>query len=498
MAKSSFRVELEHAEHPLVLALDVGSTATRGCLYDAHGRPAGNRVKVAHAFVTTTDRGSTIDPDLVLGEVCEVIDGLLDQPGVDRVAGVAIDTFASSLVGVDGLGRALTPCYTYADARCSAEVDHLRAEVDEAELQQRTGTRLHTSYLPARLRWLAAVDRRRFDHVQRWVSLSEYVHLHLIGTTGAGTSVAAWSGLLDRRTAAWDPTMLALAGIDVDRLSRVHHPDQPLVDAGGSTGDRWPALRAAQWFCGVADGFAANVGNGAGDATTMGLSAATSGAARVVVPGVPDTVPSGLWCYRVAGDRSIVGGAMNDVGRVVDWLDETLRLPSEEGALDALLTAEPSDVTPLVLPYLTGERATGWASSARAHVSGLTVSSGPEAIARGALEGVALVYARIAAQLRDVSPDVVRVVASGRVSQDLPGLLQLVADALGTPVTPVTIKRATLHGTALLALETLAPDAERTPPDTGPTLEPAPGRVNYWEERRARFAEAYAALVAQG
>jgi hypothetical protein len=48
-----------------------------------------------------------------------------------EVAGVALDTFASSLVGVDADGHGLTTCYTYADSRCATEVAALRRELDE-------------------------------------------------------------------------------------------------------------------------------------------------------------------------------------------------------------------------------------------------------------------------------------------------------------------------------------------------------------------------------
>jgi hypothetical protein len=48
---------------------------------------------------------------------------------------------------------------------------------------------------------------------------------------------------------------------------------------------------------------------------------------------------------------------------------------------------------------------------------------------------------------------------------------QVVADVLGTPVQPVTVKRATLHGTALHAPEVLA----RTPNGTHPLCPGAPG-----------------------
>ena len=42
---------------------------------------------------------------------------------------------------VDADGNAITPCFTYADSRCSAEVDQLRQTLDEDATQQRTGTR---------------------------------------------------------------------------------------------------------------------------------------------------------------------------------------------------------------------------------------------------------------------------------------------------------------------------------------------------------------------
>jgi gluconokinase len=39
-----------------------------------------------------------------------------------------------------------------------------------------------------------------FRAVRHWMSLGEYVYLRLRGVTAAGTSTAAWTGMLDRRT----------------------------------------------------------------------------------------------------------------------------------------------------------------------------------------------------------------------------------------------------------------------------------------------------------
>ena len=497
MAGKGKRVGLDDALSPFVLALDVGSTASRGDVYDAAGQPVeGGRQKVSHAFQTSADGASEIDPDQVVDELGQIITDLAVEPLQGRIAGVALDTFASSLVGVDADGRAVTPCYTYADSRCGAQATALRRELDEEEVQQRTGCRLHSSYLPARLRWLRETDPDRFATARRWMSLGEYAYLRLLGTTAAGTATAAWTGLLDRRTGRWDPAMLTAAGIEADQLSEVRDPQDPLTDVDPDVAKRWPVLADAHWFAPISDGFASNLGTGAADETTAALAAATSGAVRVLVSDIPEQIPSGLWCYRVDSRRSLLGGALNDVGRVVSWLDETVRLADTDP--DELMAAAPEPTTPLVLPYLSGERATGWAASARGVVVGVsTATTGPQ-LFRAAMEGVAVSYRRITDQLRTTAANPERIVASGRVIQDLPGWLQVLADALGTPVEPVTIKRATLRGTALHALEVLAPDTERAPLQTGSTLHPVPEHRDYYQDRAERYERLYQAVIAPG
>ena len=254
-------------------------------------------------------------------------------------------------------------------------------------------------------------------------------------------------------------------------------------------------LAGARWFAPIADGFASNLGAGAVDATTAAVAAATSGAIRMLVHDIPEHIPPGLWCYRVDSRRSLLGGALNDVGRVVSWLQDTVQLGGDEP--DRLFSAAPQPGTPLVLPYLSGERSTGWAASARAVISGVSTATDGAVLFRGAMEGVALSYARIADQLRTAVGDPRRIVASGRVTQDLPSWLQVMADVLGAPVEPVTIKRATLRGTALHALDVLAPDTARAPVATAPTLHPVPAHRDHYRDRAEQYERLYRAVTTQ-
>lgn len=495
---SPFEIELKDAVRPLVLAVDVGSTASRGAVYDAHGRPVGRRAKVPHSFTTASDGTSEIDAEEVVGEVKTILDTLTAALEGEPVAGVAMDTFASSMLAVDADGRALTPCFTYADGRCGRQVVALREELDDEALQQRTGTRVHASYWPPRLRWLAQERPEVVAEAAHYLSLGDYVLLRLTGTLATGTSTAAWTGMVDRHTAEWYPELVEIAGIDLGQLPPIHHLDQPVEvqpARAAKIAKRWPVLADARWYAPITDGLAANVGLGAYDETSIGASCATSGALRVLVREMPEELPEGLWCYRVSHDRALVGGALNDVGRALAWADVTLAVDqvSPEDLSEALV-AEPHPTTPLVLPFFTGERSTGWAAGARAVITGIGAASAPVEVYRGVVEGIALSYARIASQLREVAPQPERLFAGGSVTTDHPELLQVMADAMRTPVTPVRIKRTTLHGTALLALESLAPDVRRARPDRGRALVPDYNRRPYYTERFQRFERVYEAL----
>ena len=109
---SRLQVSLTKAVDPQVLAVDVGSTASRGDVYDATGRPLdrGSRPdeKVPHDFTARADGTSEIDPDQVDAEIEEILAAQADGPVAGRLGGVALDTFASSLVGVGPDGRART------------------------------------------------------------------------------------------------------------------------------------------------------------------------------------------------------------------------------------------------------------------------------------------------------------------------------------------------------------------------------------------------------
>ena len=82
MAAAAGRVKLREAIDPLALGVDISSTASRGYVPDAPGRPAqGRRQKIPHQFTTSDDGTSEIDRTTSSGTVQQIITAPWPQTG---------------------------------------------------------------------------------------------------------------------------------------------------------------------------------------------------------------------------------------------------------------------------------------------------------------------------------------------------------------------------------------------------------------------------------
>ena len=489
---------LSQPETPLVVTLDVGSSSVRALAFDPHGRALAER-QLEYAMDTTPEGAVEIDAERLLALTVETLDALLGElgPRATAVAGVAVSTFWHTLLGVDADGRARTPLYSWADTRSAGAVEPLRARLDEKAYHARTGCVLHTSYLPARLFWQRTRDPTGFRAVRRWLSFGEYLHLRLFGETRCSVSMASASGLFDQHAQTWDLPTLAALELDPDRLAPLADLDAPFAGLRPEFAARWPALPTVPWFPALGDGACSNIGAGCAGPDRAALMVGTSGAMRVCWPTGGVTIPPGLFCYRVDRRRVLLGGALSNGGSVHAWLLRTLFLGSPE-AVEQELAAVPPDAHGLtVLPFLVGERSTGWVAEARAAVVGLSLATRPIDILRAGLETVAYRFALIHERLREVCPGADTVVATGGALVASRAWTRILADVLGVPVVPSLEPEASARGAALLALEALGvlPSVDAAPGRLGTPVEPNAARHARYRDGLARHRELYGLLI---
>ncbi len=519
-------ISREQAQLPLVLALDVGSSSLRASLYDGQAHAiAGLEIKSTYQLDTTPDGGVEKDPDELLHIVCQAIDALLEQAGplAGQIAGVAIDTFWHSLMGLDAEGRPTTPLLTWADTRSAATARQLAREVDERATHARTGCKLHPTYFPAKLRWLSNTQPVVFRRARQWLSFGEYFFLKLFGRTVCSLSMASGTGLLDQNRRTWDAEMLELARIKVEQLAPLGDLNTPLTGLNAEFAQRWPVLASVPWFPPVGDGAAGNLGSGCFSPDRIAVMIGTSGAMRVVCPGQSVNIPWGLWCYHADHNRFVIGGALSEGGNFFAWMRQNFQLPSIEDSEKELSMLEPDGHGLTVLPFLTGERSPGWNASARAAIVGLSLDTEPLEILRAGLESIAYRFGLLHEIMAASLPPARQIVASGGALLNSPTWMQILADVLNRPVTASDEGETTSRGAALLALEQLGvfgpghgvknadTTSEKNPvvADTsvetgsldhaqfsfGRTFQPNPARHQRYTEAMERQKELYNVLV---
>jgi gluconokinase len=490
----------DRAEGPLILTLDMGTSAVRTSLFDCLGRAIGGMEAREPLEIKTTAEGSSeADPDLILERTWNCIDSVMEQAASlsRRIVGVASCTFVGNILGVNRSKQAITPLTTYADTRASSEVAGLQAEFDEVAVHERTGCHFHPCYLPAYFRWFAKTRPNLFKQVSRWMSIGEYLELKLFGESAISYSVASWLGLLNRNCLAWDEQLIAALPIRTEQLS-------PLVDSNHfrrglrpEFANRWPALQNIPWFPALGDGATANIGSGCISPERVALTVGTTSALRAVVDFPISHIPEGLWCYRVDSRRSLPGGALSEGGSLFSWLTETLKLQSLSEVEQALAKMEPDAHGLTLLPFLAGERAPGWAGHARGTIHGLSLATTPLEILRAGLEAVAYRITIVFGRLRQLLPSEPQIVASGGALLHSPSWLQIMADTLGQPVAVSEVQEASGRGAALLALEALGilKDFSEAPDFIGPVFDPDFKRHERYRKAVERQKALYEKLI---
>jgi gluconokinase len=491
---------------PLILALDIGTTSTRALLFDAAGQPVPDCLaQIPNQLETTQDGGATFQPDQLFDHVVTVIDQVLQRAGAraKQIGAVVSATFVGNVMGVNAAGEPVTPLFIYADTCNAADAEQLREELGAAGLRashDRVGCLIHTSYLPARFRWLARTQPDWLNGSAYWLSFGEYLYWQLLGQRAVSYSVASWTGMLNRRSLTWDQDWLAALPVQPEQLSPLVDVNQPLQGLLSPWAERWPALRNVPWYPAIGDGAAANLGSGCDHPTRIALTIGTTGAMRVVVDPSLAQVPDGLWLYRVAGHQGLLGGATTEGGNLFAWLRESLQLPPIDELEKALAVREAAAHGLTVLPFVAGERAPGWHERARASIIGFTLNTQPVDLVQAGLEAIAyrfsLIYRRVKPYL---AAEQHQIIASGGGLLSSPAWLQIMADALGEPILALTEKEITSRGIALLGLQQLGVIQKTSdlPPTTGQTYLPDPARHARHQQAIERQVALYDLLIAR-
>ncbi len=462
---------------PLILALDIGTSSVRAAVYDSAGEVLPETfVKNERTLTATDDGGAEIDALEALAQIETAIDDVLKKS--KKIKGeieyAIVSSFWHSLVGVDAKGRPTTKVFGWADTRSRDHVPVLRKKFDEAEIHNRTGAHFHSSFWTAKLLWIQKEFPDVFKKTEKWLSFSDFVALNIFGTPSSrrqsaetpkkssenintvftSVSMASGTGIFDIRQNKWDEELIKFLKIKKQNLPEIVVEDSQTFQLNKNHFSRWEKLKNTKWFLAIGDGAANNIGAGCVTKQKAALMIGTSGAMRVAFRGkVPAKIPEGLWCYRIDRERIIIGGALSDGGGLYRWLKDNFRLVKDDDKTEDEIEKRPPDGHGLTfLPFLAGERSTGYHEDAHGAVLGLKTATDIIDVVQAALESVAYRFAEIYDRLNKVSK-IKTIIASGGALRESPIWTQIITDVLAQNMSLPDVREASSRGAVLLALE---------------------------------------------
>lgn len=480
-------------ETPLVLALDIGSSSVRSGLFDRLGRKLnGTQASISHQVATTAEGGAELEADKVVANSVACIEESLRLAAslsiADHIAGVGVSTFWHSFLGIDNSNKAVTPIYMWSDLRSWPQALQLRQRLNELEIHKRTGCVIHPCYLPAKILWLKAAQPELFGVCHKFVSIGEYLFLHLFGAATCSLSMASGTGFLDQSQLTWNEEIMEALGISAEKFLPLVDVDVPQIGIQREYEGGLGRLKEVPWFPALGDGACSNIGSGCVDTNRIALMVGTSGAMRVICEDKDEgggrraggendkrpQFPQGLWCYRVDRRRYIIGGALSNGGSVYAWLKDFLKFDMDSKRIESELEAlEPDSHGITILPFLAGERNPDWPLNATAVIAGLRSHSRPLELLRAAFEAVAYRFAIIYELLAKAVPETEEIVVSGGILKSRVWV-QIIADVLGRAVIESEEPEASSRGAALMALSSLGliQDLKEIPAPLGASYEP--------------------------
>jgi glycerol kinase len=442
-----------------VLAIDQGTTSTRAIVFDDGFRIVGIGQQ---EFPQHFPRSGWVEhdaEDIWSSTLATVRSALADASlsAADIAALGITNQRETTLIWDRETGKPIHNAIVWQDRRTAELCQRLVAEGCEPTITAKTGLIVDPYFAGTKIAWLLdnVDDARARAEAGRLAfgTVDSFLLWRLTGGRVHATDAtnASRTMLFDIEANDWDDELLRLL-----RVPRALLPAVEDCDAEFGTTDA-SLFGAAIPIRGMAgDQHAATLGQ-ACFAPGMVKSTYGTGCFAVLNTGTERIASNNRLlttvAYRLAGQTVFaLEGSIFVAGAAVQWLRDGLRLVdrAEQTGPMAARADEAQDV--YMVPAFTGLGAPWWDAEARGAIYGLTRKTGPDELARAALEAVCFQTADLLAAMRkdwQGASDTILRVDGGMVASDW--TMQRLADILDAPVDRPVVLETTALGAAWVA-----------------------------------------------
>jgi glycerol kinase len=442
-----------------ILAIDQGTTSTRAILFGADMAPVAS---AQEEFKQHFPQSGWVEHEAsdLWSTTASTCRGAIEKAGISAkdITAIGITNQRETTVIWDRkTGKAIHRAIVWQDRRTSELCQALKAAGHEEMVTERTGLLLDPYFSATKLKWLldnvdgararAEAGELAFGTIDSWVIWN------LTGGTSHVTDAtnAARTMLYDIRKGRWSKTMCDLLDIPMNMLPEVK---DSAADFGVTRADLFgreiPILGVA------GDQQAATVGQACFEPGMLKSTYGTGCFALLNTGDTPVTSKNRLLttiAYQLDGKPTYaLEGSIFVAGAVVQWLRDGLKIIRDAKETQPLADNADKGQDVVLVPAFTGLGAPYWNAECRGAVYGLTRGTGPEEMAKAALESVGFQTRDLLEAMHADWPNAEEAalrVDGGMSASDW--AMQFLSDILGAPVDRPEVLETTALGAAWLA-----------------------------------------------
>ncbi|KQQ88223.1 glycerol kinase GlpK [Aureimonas sp. Leaf324] len=442
-----------------VLAIDQGTTSSRAIVFDDSFRVVGVGQQ---EFEQILPRSGWVehDPEAIWRSVVETVKTALADASLSPrdIAGIGItNQRETTLIWDRDSGQPIHNAIVWQDRRTADICRTLMEDGAEETISERTGLVIDPYFAGTKIAWMldnvsgarakAEAGKLAFGTVDTFLLWRlTGGRVHATDATNASRTM-----LFDTARNEWDDELLRLLNVPRAILPEVR-------DCAADFGTTEASLFGEGIrICGIAgDQHAATLGNAC---FRPGMMKSTYGTGCFAVLNTgTERVRSAnrllsTIAYRLDGQTTYaLEGSIFIAGAAVQWLRDGLKIVEKASDTGPMATRADEGQDVYLVPAFTGLGAPWWDAEARGAIYGLTRNTGPNEIARAALEAVCFQTADLLSAMRrdwKGASDTVLRVDGGMVASDW--TMQRLADILDAPVDRPTVLETTALGAAWLA-----------------------------------------------
>ena len=213
-----------------LIGLDIGTTTIGGVLYSLKEKKTIKTLVRDNCFTDSAPGEYTQDPLVILESVKAILDELIDF-SFDTVGGCSLSAQMHGILYVDGMGRPISPFYTWQNQRGRKLHD---GQSLESFLSDKLGYSVHTGYGIVTHYSLMQDDGVPVSAV-KFCNIGDFVCMHLAGETVPVTDITlgASLGIADISTGRLSESLKTLGLAEDDRIPRIVSSTEKLGEYRG-------------------------------------------------------------------------------------------------------------------------------------------------------------------------------------------------------------------------------------------------------------------------